>query len=94
VGSVFLVKQSEETAKLRLLLVEPEARGLGLGSRLVDECRAFARQAGYQTIMLWTQAILRAAQHIYRKAGFQLAREEPHSEFGIPLMGQIWELRL
>ncbi|MGO9255369.1 MAG: GNAT family N-acetyltransferase [Bryobacteraceae bacterium] len=94
VGSVFLVKQSEETAKLRLLLVEPEARGLGLGSRLVDECMAFARQAGYRTIVLWTQNILHAAQHIYRKAGFQLTREEPHSEFGIPLMGQVWELRL
>jgi DNA-binding MarR family transcriptional regulator/GNAT superfamily N-acetyltransferase len=94
VGSVFLVKQSEETAKLRLLLVEPAARGLGLGARLVDECMAFARQAGYRTIVLWTQDILHAAQHIYHKAGFQLVREEPHNAFGIPMTGQIWELRL
>ena len=70
------------------------ARGLGLGSRLVDECMAFARQAGYRTMVLWTQDILHAAQHIYRKSGFQLVREAPHSEFGIPMTGQIWELRL
>lgn len=94
VGSVFLVRQTAEIAKLRLLLVEPEARGAGLGSRLVDECVAFARQAGYRTITLWTQDILHAAQHIYRKAGFQLVREQPHSDFGIPMTGQIWEFRL
>lgn len=94
VGSVFLVKESAETARLRLLLVEPSARGAGLGSRLVDECIAFARQAGYRSIVLWTQSILHAAQHIYRKAGFQLAHEEQHSEFGIPLTAQTLELRL
>jgi DNA-binding MarR family transcriptional regulator/N-acetylglutamate synthase-like GNAT family acetyltransferase len=94
VGSVFLVKESEEVARLRLLLVEPAARGSGLGSRLVAECVAFARQTGYRSIVLWTQSILHAAQHIYRKAGFQLTREEHHSEFGFPLTGQTWELQL
>ncbi len=94
VGSVFLVKESTETARLRLLLVDPSARGTGLGSRLVDECTAFARHAGYRSIVLWTQSILHAAQSIYRKAGFQLTHEEPHSEFGIPLTAQTWELRL
>jgi DNA-binding MarR family transcriptional regulator/GNAT superfamily N-acetyltransferase len=94
VGSVFLVKQSDEVAKLRLLLVDPAARGLGIGQRLVAECIDFARQAGYRMITLWTQDVLRAAQHIYMKAGFQLAREESHCAFGIPMMGQIWELTL
>ena len=94
VGSVFLVKEAGEKARLRLLLVEPSARGSGLGSRLVDECIAFARQAGHRSIVLWTQSILHAAQHIYRKAGFQLTAEERHSEFGIPLTGQSWELQL
>ncbi|HTX33760.1 MAG TPA: GNAT family N-acetyltransferase, partial [Bryobacteraceae bacterium] len=92
-GSVFLVKESDEAARLRLLLVEPAARGLGLGSRLVEECVAFARQAGYRAIVLWTQSILHAAQHIYRKAGFALTHQEQHCEFGIPLTGQSWELR-
>ena len=94
VGSVFLVKLTEEVAKLRLLLVEPEARGAGLGQRLVGECLAFARQAGYKSVTLWTQDILHAAQHVYRKAGFQLVRQEPHSDFGVPMIAQIWEFRL
>lgn len=94
VGSVFLVKQSEEVAKLRLLIVDPAARGLGIGNRLVAECIGFARQAGYRTITLWTQQELRAAQHIYEKSGFRLVREAPHCQFGIPMVGQIWESTL
>ena len=94
IGSVFLVKQSDEIAKLRLLIVDPAARGLGIGKRLVAECVRFARQAGYRTITLWTQAILKAAQHIYREAGFRLVREEVHARFGIEMTGQTWELTL
>jgi DNA-binding MarR family transcriptional regulator/GNAT superfamily N-acetyltransferase len=94
VGSVFLVKNSSSTAKLRLLLVEPEARGRGLGRRLVDECIAFARTKGYRKLVLWTQSNLLAARAIYRKAGFRRVRQEPHAGFGIRLVGEYWELRL
>jgi DNA-binding MarR family transcriptional regulator/N-acetylglutamate synthase-like GNAT family acetyltransferase len=94
VGSVLLVKDSEKTAQLRLLYVEPKARALGIGSRLVSECIGFARRAGYHKITLWTNDVLVSARRIYQAAGFRLVQEEPHHSFGQDLVGQYWELAL
>ena len=96
VGHIFLVQHPEEpcTAKLRLLYVDPSARGMGLGNRLVNECVLFARQSGYRKITLWTQSILTAAHRIYQAAGFRLVREESHHSFSKDLVGQTWELEL
>jgi GNAT superfamily N-acetyltransferase len=93
-GSAFVVRHDETTAKLRLLLVEPKARGLGLGHRLVEECITFAKNAGYQKMGLWTQNVLEAARHIYKKMGFRLVAQEPHQQFGKPVIGEVWELDL
>ena len=94
VGCVFCVASDEATAQLRILLVHPNGRGLGLGARLVDECVEFARDAGYERIVLWTNHPLVAARHIYLEAGFILTDEEPHHSFGADLVGQTYELDL
>jgi len=94
VGCVFVVKQNRSIAKLRLLLVEPKARGRGLGRRLVEECIAFARAKGYRKLVLWTQSNLAEARRIYKAAGFSLVKKQLHQDFGVKLTGEYWELRL
>jgi len=93
-GCIFLVAGESGTARLRLLLVEPEARGLGLGRTLVSECVRFARAAGYERIVLWTQQHLAAARHLYEQAGFTRTAREPHRSFGKNLVGETWQLDL
>jgi GNAT superfamily N-acetyltransferase len=90
VGSVFVVREDETTARLRLLYVDAGARGLGIGGRLVDECLRFARSAGYRRMVLWTNSVLEHARRIYERSGFELQQEEPHHSFGKELVGQVW----
>jgi DNA-binding MarR family transcriptional regulator/N-acetylglutamate synthase-like GNAT family acetyltransferase len=94
VGSIMLVKDSEKVARIRLLLLDPRARGIGLGARLTDECVRFARRAGYTNITLWTHSVLAAARHIYEKAGFKLTRTERHRSWGKPVVSEHWDLTL
>jgi DNA-binding MarR family transcriptional regulator/N-acetylglutamate synthase-like GNAT family acetyltransferase len=94
VGSVFLVKKSRTVAQLRLLIVDPKARGLGIGARLVAECERFARDAGYRTIVLWTNSVLTSARRIYEAAGYRLVETERHQSFGHDLVGETWEKSL
>ena len=94
VGSVFVVRKTDEIAKLRLLIVDRRARGLGIGKRLVEECLRFAKAAGYTSMTLWTQSILTAARGIYQSAGFRFVAEDPHHSFGVDLVGETWERAL
>jgi DNA-binding MarR family transcriptional regulator/GNAT superfamily N-acetyltransferase len=94
VGSVFVVQLDQNTAKLRLLLVEAKARGLGLGTRLVEECIRFARRSGYKKLTLWTNSVLVAARHIYQKTGFKIVEQEENHNFGKDLVSETWELDL
>lgn len=93
-GSVFVVRKSDDIAKLRLLIVEPAARGLGIGKALVQACVDFARQAGYRRLTLWTNDVLLAARGIYRQAGFEMVSSQPHSDFGPAIVGEEWDLML
>ena len=89
-----LANDGNGVARVRLLLVEPKARGLGIGARLVDELIRFARAAGYRKITLWTHSVLTAARHIYQKAGFKLMRSEEHQSWGRPVVSEHWDLEL
>ena len=91
---MFLVKATDELAKLRLLLVEKKARGLGIGRALVEQCVRSAREKGYKKMTLWTQSILVAARGIYHQAGFRRVAEEKHHSFGVDLVGETWEMEL
>jgi DNA-binding MarR family transcriptional regulator len=94
VGCVFLVEKSQTVSQLRMLLVDPSARGLGIGKRLVEECIAFAGSCGYRKMTLWTNDILHSARRIYEDAGFRLTKEERHHSFGHDLVGQVWDLEI
>ena len=94
IGAVFIVRKSKTTAKLRMLLIEPEARGLGLGKRLVNQSITFARAAGYRKITLWTHDVLAAARSIYQSAGFKLVSSKPNQAFGKSFNTEVWELKL
>jgi DNA-binding MarR family transcriptional regulator/GNAT superfamily N-acetyltransferase len=94
VGSAFVVKKTDEIAKLRLLIIDPKARGRGLGKRLVDECLRFAKEAGYKSMTLWTQSILLAARGIYARAGFKMTAAEPNHAFGVDLISETWDIDL
>ncbi len=94
VGSVFLVKDTDEVARIRLLLVDPVARGHGVGMRLTEECLRFAKACGYHSITLWTHSVLTAARHIYSKCGFTLTSREKRKSFGKPVVSEIWDLKL
>lgn len=93
-GSIFLVKETADVARMRLLLVEPSARGLGIGEGLVDACVAFAREAGYRRITLWTHQVLTAARGIYKRKGFTLTGSKPHNTWGPEVVGETWDLEL
>ena len=94
VGCVFVFRKSAKVAKLRMLIVEPSARGIGLGARLIDECIQFARGAGYTKMVLWTHKSLTSARRLYRKAGFKLVESVPNPSFGRKLVDEFWEMEL
>jgi DNA-binding MarR family transcriptional regulator/ribosomal protein S18 acetylase RimI-like enzyme len=94
VGSIFLVKETDDVARVRLLLVDPSAQGLGIGGALVEACIAFARQAGYRRITLWTHSVLAAARQIYQHNGFALTESKPHNSWGVDVVGETWDLEL